>query len=70
MKAIDLLRDLLACSVVKGSIYANYKVIEGKLNPRATYYFTFNKSDVVIQEPDAVLLCPSGEEMYFFKIER
>ena len=58
-------------SISKGNVYANFKVIKGKLNPRATYYFTFDKANVCLYEPDAVLLAPNDtEEMYFYKIER
>lgn len=69
MKAIELLREVLRCSITKGSVYADYKAIEGKLNKRATYYLTFNKVDIPSHEADVVLLCPSGEELYLFKIE-
>lgn len=69
MKAIELLKEVLRCSITKGSVYADYKAIKGKLNKRATYYLTFNKVDVPSHEADVVLLCPSGEELYLFKIE-
>lgn len=72
MKAIDLLRELKLGSLAKGSSFMknkNFDVFSGILNPRSTYYYTFNKSEIVCSQPDVVLVC-EGASVYLFKVER
>lgn len=68
MKAIDILR-CVASSVTKGSVYKNFEVVEGNLNSRSTYFYTFRKSVMTPYNPDAIVISPCGEKMYFYKIE-
>lgn len=73
MKAFEILRQIAFCRISKGRDYINLegcKIIKGELNPRFTYYHTFRKADLCPYEPDAVLLTPIGEELYFYKVER
>lgn len=72
MKAFEILRQIAFCRISKGRDYINLegcKFIKGELKPRSTYYHTFRKADLCPCEPDAVLLTPIGEEMYFYKVE-
>lgn len=68
MKAIDILRTVTS-NVTKGSVYKNFEVAEGKLNPRSTYFYTFRKTIMAPYIPDAIIISPCGEKIYFYKIE-
>lgn len=68
MKAIDILSTVTS-NVTKGSVYKNFELVEGKLNPRSTYFYTFRKAVMTPYNPDAILISPCGEKIYFYKIE-
>ena len=73
MKVFEILKQIAFCRISKSRDYINLedcKIIEGELNPRSTYYHTFHKENMSPYEPDAILLTPIGDKIYFFKIER
>lgn len=72
MRAIDLIKDLLICNLVKGSTYLNstyeLNIISGELKPRSLYYYSFKSSDLK-PDPDVILTLGGGDIQYLWKIE-
>lgn len=70
MKAFEALKEIVGLGCfLKGKKFSDFEVLEGTLNPRATYYYTFKTRNVPHYSPDVILLPPSGEKMYLYKIE-
>ena len=73
MKAIEAFRDLVGGRLKKGKDFKqeNFEIIEGKINPNATYYYTLSTCNLHHYNPDVVILFtkPYRITWYLYEIE-
>lgn len=73
MKAKELLKSLVRCGMVDGSIHtgksildARFKVHEGKVMSNKEYFYSFNKISLMIH--NAIIETSDGTIVYLYSI--